>query len=303
MRSVIVRPRLIVALLAAALLTGCGAQPSKAGSAAIVGDHAIPVSTVESRFDSVLQSRPRMLEQLESENRKDELASRIAAFTVRQELADRAARRQNLRVPEQRITEWIERQGGAEAAMSETIFTADQARSVARSLLLMRELGSEQLPKVSVRFDYTSATTRAEAKSKAERMARGPEQAAELIAEDSASGSPAGEGRELRAANNPRMAASTPLFAAESGTVLAFRGSGRSTRWMVARITERRISDEQGQTPAMGSAAQLEQQFGARLLGLTAQRTGVELSPRYGVWDPVAVTAVPEEEQRSGFRL
>lgn len=53
----------------------------------------------------------------------------------------------------------------------------------------------------------------------------------------------------------------------------------------------------------MGSAAQLEQQFGARLLGLTAQRTGVELSPRYGVWDPVAVTAVPEEEQRSGFRL
>ncbi|ASU79946.1 hypothetical protein CDG81_18645 [Actinopolyspora erythraea] len=308
MRSVIVRPRLIVALLAACLLAGCGSQPSRVGSAALVGDQAIPVSTVEQRFDAVVRDRPRLREQLEQQGREDDLARQIAAFTVRQKLADVAAGRQNLHVSEQEVTEWVQQQGGPEAATEGTIFTPAEVRSVARSLLLMRELGSKHLSNTSVVFDYTSATSRAEAKRKAQRMARGPEQAAELIREDKADGGSAGSGRELSAANSPSFAARTPLFAAEPGTVLAFPGPGQRSagQWLVARITERHTGNGEGQsdTPSLGrQGAQLTQAFGARLLGLTAQRVGVELSPRYGVWDPLELTAAPEKGQTTGFRI
>ncbi|WP_026448788.1 SurA N-terminal domain-containing protein [Actinopolyspora mortivallis] len=303
MRSVIVGPRLIVALLAVALLAGCGSQPARMGSAAIVGDHAIPLDTVEERFDTVLRSRPQMRQQLENEKRTDELASRIAGFTVRQELAERAARRRNLRVTDEEVTEWINEQGGPKEAMRGTIFAADQARSVGRSLLLMRELGSSTLPGASVRFDYTSATTRADAQRKAELMARGPERAKELVEQDSSSGVSAATGRTLRAARNPRLAVGTPLFAAEPGTTLAFRLPGRdATRWMVARVTERDVRSEDTDSDRR-VRQQLARGFGVQLLGLTAQREGVEISPRYGVWDPVGVNTAPAEDQTRGFRI
>ncbi|SFD61675.1 SurA N-terminal domain-containing protein [Actinopolyspora alba] len=299
---------MIIALLAACLLAGCGSQPSRIGSAALVGDQAIPVSTVQQRFEAVVGERPQLREQLDEQGRKDELARQIAAFTVRQKLAEVAARRQNLRVSEQEITQWVQQRGGARAATEGTIFTADEVRSVARSLVLMRKLGSKHLASTSVVFDYTSATSRAEAERKANRMARGQEQAAELIQQDKSEGVPAGSGRELSAASSPSFAAQTPLFAADEGTVLAFPGPGRQSagQWLVARITERTTGNGDGQsnTPSLGrQGAQLTQAFGARLLGLTAQRVGVELSPRYGVWDSLELTAAPDEGQTSGFRI
>ncbi|WP_092979606.1 SurA N-terminal domain-containing protein [Actinopolyspora lacussalsi] len=308
MRSVIARPRLIIALLAACLLAGCGSQPSKIGSAALVGDQAIPVSTVQQRFEAVVGERPQLREQLDEQGRKDELARQIAAFTVRQKLAEVAARRQNLRVSEQEITQWAQQRGGARAATEGTIFTADEVRSVARSLVLMRKLGSKHLTSTSVVFDYTSATSRAEAERKANRMARGPEQAAELIRQERSEGVPAGSGRELSASRALSFAAQTPLFAADEGTVLAFPGPGRQSagQWLVARITERTTGNGDGQssTPSLGSQGeQLTQAFGSRLLGLTAQRVGVELSPRYGVWDSLELTVAPDEGQTSGFRI
>ncbi len=42
---------------------------------------------------------------------------------------------------------------------------------------------------------------------------------------------------------------------------------------------------------------------GMQLLGLTADRAGVRLSPRYGVWDPIGLTAAPTEGETQGFRL
>lgn len=304
MRSVIARPRLIVALLSALLIAGCGSHAGKAGSAAIVGDDSISVSTVDERVNALLDRSPDLQPQLAEQGRMDDVARRIAAFEVRKELAAQAARRENLRVSERQIDEWIARQGGAEAATRGRIYTKQDLRSVARALLRMRELGRKHLTTSTVTFDYTQAETRKSAREKAERMARGPEAARTLINQDKADGLAAGTGRKIAAADNATIAASTPLFGATEGTVLAFRGpSGRGTAsgWLVARITDRGTDGRSAGTPRRTSP-EITQAFGSRLLGLTAQRVGVRLSPRYGVWDPVELTAAPDEGQTSGFR-
>lgn len=305
MSSVILRPtRVLVALVAACLLlAGCGSGPSKVGAAAIVGDQKIPLTKVESWFTGVLQKEPGTTEQLRQQGRADDLARRLAGFTVRHELARQAARREGLRVSEQEITDWVARQGGAQAATRGTIFTAQNFRDVAHSQLLMVELGRKHLGTTSITFDFTQASTREEARAKARRMARGPQQAAALLAADRAEGIPVGSEKQLRATDSTTLAAGTPLFGASPGTVVAFKGPQQQAgKWLIARIAERSTNAEP--VPVGGRVdPRTLRAFGMRLLGITAERAGVQLSPRYGVWDPVKLDAVPEAGQTSGFRL
>ncbi|RCW39971.1 SurA-like protein [Halopolyspora algeriensis] len=304
MSSVILRlTRVVVSVLAACLLlAGCGSSPGKVGTAAIVGDRAIPLTAVESRFNAVLDKESGLTEQLRQQGRMDDLARRIAGFAVREELARQAAHREELQVSEQEITERIERAGGAQAATKGTIFTARNYREVVRSQLLMTELGRRYLGRTSVTFDYTQATTRKEARAKAERMAQGPQQAAALIADDRAAGIPAESGKQVRAARNASLAVGTPLFGASPGTVLAFKGPNqRAGTWLIARVTERNANADPVPTGKVDE--QTLQAFGTRLLGLTAERAGVQLSPRYGAWDPIMLSPAPEEGQKTGFRL
>lgn len=305
MRSVIPRaPRVLVALAAACLLlAGCGSGPSKIGAAAIVGDERIPVTEVENWFTTVLKKEPGLTEQFQEQGRMDDLARRLAGFRVRQELAAMAAEKEDLHVTAQQVTERIERMGGPREATRGKIFTPGNIREATRSLLLMTELGRKYMATTSVTFDYTQASTRSEAEAKARRMAKGPEAAARLIASDRAAGVPAGQGKKARAGELTRVAVSTPLFGAAKGTVVAFKGpQQRAGTWLVARIAERDTSAP----PTAGAGqfgAQALQSFGLRLLGLTAERVGVTMSPRYGVWDPVGLTAAPEEGQTTGFRI
>ena len=43
------------------------------------------------------------------------------------------------------------------------------------------------------------------------------------------------------------------------------------------------------------------QAVGAQLLRVTAQRIGVQLSPRYGVWDEIALSAAPSAGETIGI--
>lgn len=305
MRSVIPRAARVftVAVAACLVLAGCGSGPTRAGAAAIVGDERIPVSEVDSWFSRVLAEEPGLTERFRQRGTMDDLARRLAGFRVRQELAERAARKEDLRVTPQQVTRRIERMGGVRRATQGKIFTSGNIRETTRSLLQMTELGRKYLPRTSVTFDYTQATTREDAEAKARRMARGPKAAARLIASDRATGVAAGRDRELRAAEAPRVAVGTPLFGAGEGTVVAFKGpQQRAGTWLIARITERDTSAPQA-APSARIGPRALQAFGRRLLGLTAERTGVTMSPRYGVWDPIGLTAAPEEGQTTGFRI
>ncbi|MBA8822826.1 ABC-type uncharacterized transport system auxiliary subunit [Saccharopolyspora lacisalsi] len=305
MSHVIIRPaRVIVAALAAALLlAGCGG-PSRVGAAAIVGDQRIPVSQVESWSTVTMNEQPTLKEKLREQGQLGELGRRLAGFAVRQQLVRRVAEKEQLSVDEQQVTARIKAQGGVRRATEGTILNSRNFRASVRSRLLLAELGRKYVDRLSITIDYTQATSRADAQRKAQRMARGPREAAELIAADRAAGTATGTGKRMQAMENPRMALNTPLFGAEPGTVLAFRGSKQRSagQWMIALVRERATTSQaSAETGQLGDRAMLA--FGRRLLGLTAQRADVRLSPRYGAWDPIQLTAVPEEGQTTGFRI
>lgn len=305
MSSVIPRPgRLFVALAAAGLLlTGCGTGPGQPGAAAVVGGETIPVSEVQTWFDGLLAAEQEVKPQLQAQGQMDDVARNIATLSVRAKLAELAAREENITIPDRRVSEEIAALGGAEAATQGQIYTPQNFREGVRSQLIVTELGRKYADRLAVTFDYTQATTRADAEQKARRMATSAEEARKVLAEDAAAGLPAMESQRLRAAETPQsnaLAAATPLFAADPGTVLAFQGQ-QAGQWLVARVTERR-TDARGSAPAPMDQQTL-QGLGTQLLALTGDRVGVELSPRYGVWDPIAVATAPNEGETTGFRF
>jgi hypothetical protein len=212
---------------------------------------------------------------------------------------ERAARREHLTVDERQVDATIESWGGPRATDGK-IFTQGNVREFARSQALVTELGRRYFDGLSVAFDYTQATSRSSAERKAERMARGGDAAAELIKSDTAAGIPAGTGQRLRAADSPKLAAGTPLFSAEPGTVLAFEPEPNAGQWLIVRIEERTA------TPSPRASAADDRTLnglGNQLLGLTAERAGVRLSPRYGAWDPIGLSPVHSAGETTGFRF
>ncbi|PKW14227.1 SurA N-terminal domain-containing protein [Saccharopolyspora spinosa] len=295
--------RLLASIAAAGLLlAGCGSGPSQVGAAAIVGDNRIPVSDVQSWFGEVLAKEPGLKPQLQQQGNLDELGRQLAAQLVRQELVEQAARDERLTVTDQQVADLINRMGGPAAATSGKIYTPQNLREVARTQLLATELGRKYFDRLDITFDYSQATTRGEAEEKAKRMAQGPAEAAAVVTADAKAGVPAALDQKLRATDSPQLAATTPLFGAQPGTVLAFEPETNSGQWLIARIKERR-ADAPPAVPAGGADDQTLQGVGMHLLGITADRVGVRLSPRYGVWDRVNLVAVPSEGETTGFRM
>lgn len=291
--------RLLASIAVAGLLVGCGAGPSQVGAAAIVGDTEIPVSQVKTWFTEVLDKEPRLRPQLERQRQLDELGRALAGQLVRQELIERVAAQERLSVDERQVDGVIDSWGGPRATEGK-IFTPGNVREFARGEALVTELGRRYFDGLSVVFDYTQATSRSSAERKAEQMARGEAAAAELIKSDTAAGTAAGTGQRLRAADSPKLAAATPLFGAEPGTVLAFQPEPNGGQWLIVRIKDRTAKPS-----PRASAADDRTLYGlgGQLLGLTAERVGVRLSPRYGTWDPIGLTAVPDEGQTTGFKF
>jgi hypothetical protein len=311
-RFVISRPTRVLATLATAglLLAGCGSGLSQVGAAAIVGDTRIPVTDVQSWFNAVLHKEAALKPQLQKQGQMDELGREIASFEVQQELIRQTARDEHLSVDEKRIDDAINRLGGPQAATAGKIYTPENFREAARSQLLAAELGRKYLDRLAVTFDFTQASTRQEAETKARRMAQSPQEAAALVDADRKAGVPASADEKLRAADSIQVAADgtqlatdTPLFGAAPGTVVAFTPPDQPAQWLVVRIKGRDTNSPSAAPIAAQTDEGTLQKFGMRLLAITADRVGVRLSPRYGVWDPIALGAAPSAGETTGFRF
>ncbi|WP_243789991.1 SurA N-terminal domain-containing protein [Saccharopolyspora gloriosae] len=302
MSSVIarLRPFALVAL-SCALLAGCGFEPGRAGAAALVGDARIPVSEVQSRYRAVLDKEPEAKAQLEEQDQLGEFGRRLAGDLTRRALVDQVAEDEGLRVDERRVREVIDAAGGAEKASAGQIYTADDMADVVRSRLLTAELGRRYIDRLSVTYDVTSATTREDAEQKARRMARGDAESAAVVTADQQAGQGAATDQRLRSAEVPDLAAGTPLFGARPGTTMAFELQPQSGQWTVVRIKRRDVAPPPPAPSPAGGDEMRMQSFGDQLLRVTAQRVGVELSPRYGAWDQLAMSAAPNKDETIGF--
>src|SRR5918997_1156798 len=98
------------------------------------------------------------------------------------------------------------------------------------------------------------------------------------------------------AASSPDNA-STVLFGVPVGTVVTFQPNPQQSTWIVARVVDRRTDAPSDPAAVNGiSQAQLIA-IGERLLQPTADPVGIRVNPRYGVWDPIQLRIVAEDQQ------
>jgi hypothetical protein len=295
---------LAVAALALGLLAGCGSGPSQVGAAAIVDDRVVPLDQVQQQLNTVLTKEgPDAKAQLKAGEQLDDVSRQIVSLEIQHELLMIAAQRERLSVDESRVTRLVDQLGGAQAASRGTIYTAENFRERARDQLLAVELGRKYLPRLAVTIDYTTVNTRAEAERRTRQLAAaGAVGAREQIRADVERGAAAALDQRIVAARNPSFA-SAPLFGVSEGTVVAFPSETQAGSWLVTVVTSRNTSAG-GSQPAAGTEG-LEQSLlaaiGLRQLAMTADRVGVRLNPRFGVWDPVSLQAVPNASETTGF--
>ncbi len=294
---------LAAAALALAVLAGCGTGPSQVGAAAIVGDRAVPLDEVQQQLNTVLSKEgPEAKAQLKAGNQLDDVSRQIVSLEVQHELLTIMAQRERLSVDAQQVTSLIDELGGAEAASQGTIYTAGDFRARARDQLLAVELGREYLPRLAVTVDYTTVGTRAAAEQRvAQLAAAGAAGAREQIRADIESGGAAALDQRIVAARNPSFA-SAPIFGVQQGTVVAFPSDQQAGSWLVMVVTSRSTT---GGSQRAGEVEGLDESLlaaaGLRQLAITAERVGVRLNPRYGVWDRVSLQAVPNADETTGF--
>jgi hypothetical protein len=295
---------LAVAALAVGLVAGCGSGPSQVGAAAIVGDRVVPLDQVQRQLNTVLAKEgPEAKAQLKAGEQLVDVSRQIVSLDIQHELLAITAQREQLSVDEQQVDQLIEQLGGAKAASKGTVYTPETFRQRARDQVLAAELGRKYLPRLAVTVDYTTVTTRAAAEEKAQELAAaGAAGARELIRADVERGGAAALDQRIVAARNPSFAAA-PIFGVPEGTVVAFPSSQQAGSWLVMVVTSRSTSagGPQPATDTAGLDRSLLAAIGLRQLAMTAERVGVRLNPRYGVWDPVSLQAVPNENETAGF--
>lgn len=290
--------------VAALLIGGCGSGPSQLGAAAFVDGAEIPVGQVRDQLVTVLTKEgPQARAQLTAGRQLDDLSRKIVTLRIRHQLLDIAARRAGLTVDQARVEQLITEVGGAEAGSKGTIFDAGAYRERTRDRLLMAELGRAALRNSAVTVDYTTADTRTTAKRRVEELSEaGSKGARQLIDADVRAGKDAELGKRVVAADDP-IFATTPAFGVAEGTVVAFQLDDTKP-WLIMVVKNRADRGVQ----ASDHAPELDQidpavleAVGLRQLAQVGEDVGVRLSPRYGVWDPVSLQVVANENETSGF--
>lgn len=288
-------PVLAVALAAVgAVLTGCGAGPTQAGAAAIVGSSSVPLSEIQQQVDDVLRRPAAMTNLTERGGTPADLARLRVARQVQHLLLEQAAQRDGIVVGDQQVSgELAKPEVVQELAENEFVFDPELARQTIRDRLIAEALTARYLDRLAVTIDVTSAGSREEALNKARMLAAGPAQANAVLAAD---GPNARRNLQLRAALVPQSAALF-LFGTPAGQVVATQTSASPDVWTVVRVTSRTTDGPPVGDPTATSLAQLGEQtrdqIGRRLTQPLAEQLGVRVNPRYGTWDPLFLNVVP----------
>jgi len=319
--SAIRRPAVLVASLAVVggALAACGSGPSQVNSAVIMGDRVISVDDVQHRLDTALSAEPAAKDL--AKNRKLDLVSRgIVTQLIRHELVAEAARRENVTVSEKDLSDLTAQAAPSEDPVERSIDAGFDARELARDRLLTQALGKKYLEKLKVTFMGLQVVSN-DAKKKSEDVARKvaatPDKAAQIFEQAGGQDAQAIPQFELTAPRGYDIAAQnqvllTPLFGVAQRSVVAFPlGQGEqaaSAGWIVAYIQERSLdsapSGEQQQqqgTPVAQIPAQWSELVGRQLAAPLATELGVRISPRYGVWDELAVGVAASDGEKFGL--
>jgi hypothetical protein len=223
------------------------------------------------------------------------LRERVRDDLIAAQLAQREVA--GLAVTDAEVDAFITENGGADALLDGSLFDLPMLRERVRDDLIAAQLAQREVAGLAVTADLVAATSRADAEAKAATLRAGGAEAEALF------GDPRTSARDTTfdAASSPDNASSV-LFGVPAGTVVTFQPSPEQSTWIVARVVDRRT--DAPSDPAVVSSISRAQlvAIGERMLQPTADQVGIRVNPRYGVWDPVQLRIVAED-QRGGTVL
>ncbi|MGW9309788.1 hypothetical protein ACWGPQ_17465 [Saccharomonospora azurea] len=301
---------LVLTLAAALALTACGSGPSTTNAAAVIGDRTIALDDVQDEIQWLLDNAPQA-QQAQQQRSVGQISREIVRSRVVHELLAIAERRENLRVDEDKVDALIDATGGMDAAARNIAVEPSRVREVARDQVLLEELGRVAQDRVTVRFvgamvteSSVEATDSETARELGRRIAADPGNVETIVRE---SGHQVIDQRVSLAdavVQDPELAISA-VFGAEEGSVIVIQPSQQEVGWLVALIEERTVQpgDEQQQArQAQQVNPQLLYWVGLRQLQPIADELGVEINPRFGVWDSAGLAPAPTEDEVSGYQ-
>lgn len=296
MRMQVGRVAASVAVIAA-VVSGCGG-PGQPGAAVIIGADAVPLERVQSQVNTAIAKTDLYARFQAQGGTAADLSRNFVAGEVFHDLFTRRAERDGIVVTDAQIDAELDANGGAEETMAGSYFDMAGLRERVRDSLIALQIGQRVAPGLAVTADLVGAASREDAERAARALAEGGPEADALFEDEST----ARRGIQYTAASVPSGPASV-LLAVPAGTVGFYQPDPRSASWNAFRVVDRRT--DAAADPAALSTLGMAQLFeiGQREAQLDGERRGIEVNPRYGEWDPVQATVVPEGQQTGSVVL
>lgn len=276
--------------LVGVVVAGCGGGPSQVGSAVIIGSTAVPIEQVQSRLDVALGKTETIDELAAGGVGPPDIARDVVTRTVLHDLLTRTAAAEGIAVTDAEVDAALQRDGGADAALGQTLYDLPALRERVRDRIVAARYAEKVVPGLTVTADLIAATSRDDAVAKARVLAAGGPAADALFAENPDTSR---RGTQFQAATSPEAAASV-LFGLDPGRVAYFRPSPQS-EFIVLQVTDRRTQPADRAALADLGESDLAT-IGERLMQPVAEQVGVRVNPRYGVWDPISLRVVPADQ-------
>jgi hypothetical protein len=275
------------------VVSGCGTGPSQVGSAVIVGTTAVPLEQVQSRLDVALGKTDVVAQLASSGVGAPDIARDVVTGAVMHDLLARTAATEGITVSEADVDAALQESGGADAALSQSLYDLSAIRERVRDRLIAVKHAQRIVPGLTITADLVAANSRDDAAAKARVLATGGPEADALFASN-----PETSRRNMsyQAVRSPE-AASTVLFGLPVGRTAYFQPSPQQGGWIVLRVTDRQ-EDANADPNAAASLGDSDlAAIGDRLLQPLSEEVGVRVNPRFGVWDPVSMRVVAADQQ------
>ncbi|MFC7612929.1 SurA N-terminal domain-containing protein [Actinokineospora soli] len=323
--TTVIRRRRGLALLSVVVglvLSACSSGPGQVNAAAIVGGKTITVDRVQELVRKAVDIEPAA--QVLADQRKLDLLSRgVLKQLVLHELVDAYARENGVTVDGAEV----DRLAGqireslqplptdgtvpADAIVQQAVNRVMDPVELARDYLLQLKIGEAAAPTLAVTMDYVALTPggpdeptgslRGKAEDLARRMAVSSEEATRILEEEIAAGSQADRAVVFSPGANGSQDAGMLLYGTPENSVIAFQPSAEQAVWVVGVIRERKTDAQPN--PSAAQDPRVAATLGPRLLQPMVDKVGVEISPRYGVWDIAAMGVAPSAAEATGIVL
>jgi hypothetical protein len=278
-------------LVGATLIGGCGGT-DLANTAVVVGGDTVSLDRVQSQLETALRGPDRLTALTAQGAKPADVARSIVGREVIHDLLQRRAAAEHITVTDAQVDARIEENGGTDSALASTIYDVPALRSRVRDDLIAAALAEQKVGGLAVTADLVAASSREEAVGVARTLLAGGPAVEPLFANPRTSA----RGTVYDAVSSPE-AAGTVLFGTPVGGVVAFQPDPQQGTWIVFRVTDRRTDAPFDKAALTTLSNSQKVAIGERQLQPDAERLGVRVNPRYGVWDPITLRVVADDRE------